>query len=441
LSDAKQPRGGSLTLGAYRLFGIAARPFLSGVLARRLKRGKEDADRIGERQGFAGTDRPEGPLIWLHAASNGEALSLLPLIELIARERADLTLLMTSGTVTSAELMATRLPRNALHQFVPLDHPAYCRRFLDHWKPDLGIWVESELWPNLVTLAAKRGIPLALVNARLSEKSLRNWRRFAPGLARRLLGSFDLIVPQDGASKARLEALSGRAVADPQNLKNDGAPLPATANALATLQYVTRDRPLWLAASTHEGEEKIALDVHARLKPRHQDLLTVIVPRHPPRGPEIAKAAETRGFSSVRRSGSAKLSDKTEIYVADTTGELGTFFRIAQIVLVGGTLVPQGGHNPLEPARLACALIAGPSRFNFAETFALFEAADAIDGVEDADTLATAIDRLLSDDMLCDRRAEAARKVASEASGAAEAVLLQLKPLLPPARGDESDAA
>ena len=416
-------------LGLYRLGARLAGLYLPRLLKRRVARGKEDADRLGERRGIASLERTEGQLVWIHAASNGEALSVEPLIRQFKEARPELTILITTGTVTSADLVAARLADLAIHQFVPLDHPAYCKRFLAHWQPDLAIWVESELWPNLISMAHARGVPLALVNARLSEKSARNWQR-AKSMAADLLGRFSVVMAQDKETATRLTALGARHVENVGNLKHDGGVLPATAEGLATLQYMTRDRPLWLATNTHEGEEAIAAEGHRRLKPDFPDLLTMIVPRHPSRGPDIAKALEAEGLKVARRAGRTKLADSTDIYLADTTGELGIFYRVAEIVFVGGTLNPQGGHNPFEPARLSCALIAGPSRENLAESFALFEDGKALSNVTDADSLAAAVHHLLDDEPACGRQAKAAKQIAESARGAAGRVSAALLPLL-----------
>lgn len=420
-----------LGYAAYRLATRALGPALPLLLALRMRRGKEDADRLAERCGIPSLDRPHGKLVWIHAASVGESLSVLPLIDrLIA---AGLHVLVTTGTVTSAHLMKERLPEGALHQFVALDHPVYTARFLDYWRPDLAVWVESEFWPNLIVAAHMRGIPLALVNARITERSFRGWQRF-PRFIANLLGRFSLLLAQDEASARRLKALGAATVGTPGNLKHDAAPLTADEAELSVLRAGIATRPLWLATNTHDGEETVAAEVHSLLAATRPDLLTLIVPRHPARGAAIAAELGKRGLKVSRRSFGDEIAPDTQIYLADTLGELGLFYRLADIVFVGGTLTETGGHNPFEPARLDCALIAGPSDFNFAEAFAAFESADALLRIVDASSLAEAVKRLLTDETERKRRGDAARKIAGTSSGAADRTAAALLPLLAAAR-------
>lgn len=423
-------RNPGLGLSAYRLATRAIGPVVPYLLSRRLKRGKEDGKRLGERQGIAGLARPDGLLAWIHAASVGESLSVLPLIDRLLACRADLSVLVTTGTVTSAKLMAERLPPRAIHQYVPLDHPDFCARFLDHWKPDLGIWVESEFWPNLITATDARGIPLALVNARITQKSFEGWQRF-PKTICDLVSRFSRVFAQDQASASRLEALGARDVALPGNLKNDAEPLTADETDLDALRCAMGARATWLATNTHPGEEIIAAEAHAILVQRFPGLLTFIVPRHPARGGEVTGELRRRGFRVAQRSKGDVIDAGTDIYLGDTLGELGLFYRLTDIAFVGGTMADLGGHNPFEPARLHTALIAGPSDFNFAEAFARFGEADAMLRVGDATSLAHAVAALLDDRAECERRADVAGEIVSKASAATQTTCDALLQLLP----------
>lgn len=427
-----------LSLKAYDIGTRLLRPVIPMLLSMRVKRGKEDPSRLNERYGIASRARPAGPLAWIHAASVGESLSILPLIGRLLLARPDLNILVTTGTLTSAELMQARLPERALHQFAPLDHPVFCRNFLDHWAPDLAIWVESEFWPNLITNTHVRNIPLLLINARITEQSYLGWKRW-PNTIADLLGRFSVILAQDQASAERLRNLGAKDVRSEGNLKHDAPPLPVNDKELAHLQDLVGSRPVWLAASTHEGEEHIVGEAHLRLSKHYPDLLTLVVPRHPVRGSKIETDFEQQGLHVMRRGASDTLSATTKLYVADTLGELGLFYRLAPVVFVGGTLVPQGGHNPLEPARLDCALIAGPSDFNFADIFRTMKEADAFMPVKDAVTLAGAVARLLQNETERKRYAHAARNIANRDTGAAERVLSHILPLLPPKR-DKANA-
>lgn len=418
----------------------AVSPLVPLLLRRREARGKEDPARLCERLGVPTQDRPEGPLVWLHGASVGESLSILPLVSRLLAAVPGLHVLVTTGTVTSAKLMADRLPAGALHQYVPLDHPDYCARFLDHWRPDLAVWIESEFWPNLIFTASRKDIPLALVNARITARSAHNWRH-APAFIAGLLSRFSLIMAQDRASAARLRELGAGKVLEPGNLKHDAPPLSVGEAEHAHLAPMIGTRPVWVATNTHEGEESAAGEVHKALASYYPDLLTIIVPRHPARGPAIAAELAEMGLAVARRAAGDGIAPGTEIYLADTLGELGLFYSLSEIVFVGGTFDSTGGHNPFEAARFACALLAGPSDFNFAETFADFEGAGAMRRVGDAAALAAALRRLLDDETERKRMGAAAKRLASEDSGATERTLEALLALLPPARKREAHHA
>jgi len=334
----------------------------------------------------------------VHAASVGETLSAIPLIAAMAEARPALRFLVTTGTRTAATLLPQRLPPELVgrvaHRFAPLDVPSWVARFLDGWRPDAAAFVESELWPNLIAAAQRRSIPLALVNARLSAGSAARWQRWAPRLATRMLGAFELVLAQSATDAERLNALGARAATSPGNLKFAASPLPADPAALATLREAVGDRPVWLAASTHPGEEAIVAAAHRLLLPAHPRLLLVIVPRHPERG--VALAA-TLGAGVARRAAAALPNQNTAVYLADTLGELGLFYRVARAALVGGSLVPHGGQNPLEPARLGCAILLGPHTANFAEAVArLLAAGGARRVAPDPHALAASVASLLA---------------------------------------------
>ncbi|SDH34400.1 3-deoxy-D-manno-octulosonic acid transferase [Roseospirillum parvum] len=419
--------GGLLVLwrGAVRL----GAPLLERHLKRRAARGKEDPARLDERRGRAALPRPAGRLVWVHAASVGESLSVLPLIDRLVAPPHGLSVLITSGTVTSARLLAERLPAGAHHQFAPLDHPAWVARFLDHWRPDAVLWVESELWPTTLAAIARRRLPAALLNGRLSAGSLAGWRR-APGLARRLLGTFRVIHAQSPEDAARLAALAGRPVDGVGNLKRAAPPLPAAPEALAALAEALGPRPRWLAASTHPGEEALAGRLHQGLARRHPGLLTVIAPRHPERGPRIAAELAGQGLNVARRAAGQAPTSATDIYLADTLGEMGLLYRQVPLVLIGKSLLGRGGQNPIEPARLGCAVLHGPHMDNFASLSAEMDAAGAALEVADEAALAAALDRLLSDPEAVAGQGRAAAAWAAAEAQAVDRVEALLAPLL-----------
>ncbi len=376
-----------------------AAPAIGVMLRGRARRGKEVPARLAERRGIDAAPRPEGPLLWLHAASVGESMSVLPVLASLARRAPDATVLLTTGTVTAAELLARRLPElglaeRVLHRFAPLDVPRWAARFLDHWRPDAAAFVESELWPNLLAACRRRGVPTMLVNARMSPRSFGHWRR-AGGMARQVLGCLDVVQAQSAADARRLEALGAGRVTMPGNLKFAAPALPADEAELVRLRAMLTGRPLWLAASTHKGEEALAIAAHRQLASAHPGLLTIVVPRHPERG--AAVAAQAADIQAARRSlGGAP--PEQGLWVADTLGELGLWYRLCGIVLVGRSLIaPGGGQNPLEPARLGCAVAVGPFMGNFADAVRALEQAGALARVADAAAIARFVSGLLAD--------------------------------------------
>ncbi len=414
----------------YRALTIAAGPAILWYLHRRLARGKEDPERFPERQGHATRPRPPGRLLWCHGASVGETMGALPLLHRIAAERPAVRLLVTSGTMTAAAMLARHLPAGAIHAYVPVDRPAWVRRFLDHWRPDAALWMESELWPNLLAETARRGIPMALLNGRLSARSHGNWRRFG-GWARVLMGGFAVILVPDEVQAARFRSLGGGDVRIVGNLKAAALLADADPARLAPLLAALAARPRWLAISTHPGEDEIALAAHARLRADHPGLVLVLVPRHPDRAPAIAAAARAAGLPAVLRTEEGPVGDDIAVYIGDTLGEMGLYLRLADIVLVGGSFdVGRGGHNPLEPALAGAAILHGPDMANFDGVARRMADAGAAETVVDAAALAAAVARLLDDADARAGRGAAARRIADEEAGALERTLTALRPIL-----------
>lgn len=423
----------TLPLFAYRLLTRALEPLAPRLLDARVKQGKEDPVRVDERLGVAGVERPPGDLVWLHGVSVGETLSLLPVVERFRPDRPDLTILVTSGTLTSADLLARRLPPGVIHQFAPVDGPAAVAAFLDHWQPALGVFVESELWPNLILAARDRSLPLALVSARITEKTAAGWARF-PASARQILEAFDLVMPQDEASADRLRALGAR-VNGEVNLKLSGVPLPHDAAAFTALSAAIGDRPVVVAASTHAGEEQAIVRALAPLLGR---LALILVPRHPDRGSEIADVLSRDGHAVTVRSRGA-VPGSEGIHIADTLGELGLFLRLADVVIMGGSFgsclgrEPWGGHNPLEPARLGRPAVAGPDASNWQAVTAALVAAGGLIQVQTPTDLPAVVTRLLDDPAAARLMGERARTAAADAGAGLERLWTALGPLLPPA--------
>jgi 3-deoxy-D-manno-octulosonic-acid transferase len=413
----------------YRALTRPMPPLVTLYLQRRCRRGKEDRLRLAERRGIASGARPPGPLIWIHGASVGEATAVLQLIERLLETRPELEVLVTTGTVASAQLLKKRLPARARHQFVPIDLPGWIRRFLDFWRPDMALWVESELWPNLVLATHARGVPMMLINARLSARSFRRWQRW-PGLIRPVLGAFAQCLAQDDKQARRLRRLGAKNVVAIGDLKAAGHRLPVDQAQLQRLRQEIGRRPLWLAASTHQGEEEAAAEVHATLAAKYSGLMTIIAPRHPVRGDAVAAMLARSGLRVARRGYGEPITPETDIYLADTMGELGLFYRVAEIAFIGGSIVRNGGHNPFEAARLDCAILHGPDISNCAAMTAALAEAGAAQMVDDAEELATAVSLLLSDPRLCAARRAAAMRVAAQGETILDAVLTRLAPWL-----------
>jgi 3-deoxy-D-manno-octulosonic-acid transferase len=414
-------------LTAYRLLSAAVTPFAPLFLAHRLSRGKEHRARVCERRGEARFARPTGPLVWVHGASVGELVAALPLIELIAAR--GLGVLVTSGTVTSGDIAEQRLPRGVIHQFVPLDVPHYVRRFLDHWRPDLALFVESDLWPNTIIEASARKVPIIVVNGRLSENSFRRWRRM-PALIVNLLGRFDLCLAGTSVDASRFAELGAPRIVTTGNLKFDARGLPADRDQLTALQDAIGNRPIIAAASTHAGEESAVIAAHLRLRGNFPGLLTLIAPRHPERGASVCKLAAAAGLKATLRSQGDRPDAATEIYVADTMGELGLIYRLAPVVFIGGSLVRHGGQNPIEAAKLGTAILHGPHVWNFAEIYAALDDAHGAELVADAGRLTTALAAWLNDPAARARSADAARTTVDVLGGALERTLQSLEPYL-----------
>ncbi len=416
-------------LPVYRVLTDAARPLFEWHLHRRIACGKEDRERYPERRGEASRDRPDGTLVWMHATSVGEARSALTLIKAMSTAVPASKTLVTTDTATSARMMAEHLPARCIHQYAPLDRRAWVNRFLDHWRPQLALFVESELWPNRMLECQRRGIPLALINGRLSVYSFARWRRF-PRTARHLFGLFNPCFAQteEQVDKLRhLGAAEARCIGD---LKLSAPPLPCDTAGLDTLREAIGARPLWLAASTHAGEEALAAEVHTKLAAGRPNLLTVIVPRHPERGKETARLLTDSGHTVVRRSEGRLPTPEDSIYLADTLGELGLFYRLAGVAFIGGSTAAHGGHNPAEAAQLNCAILHGPDMTNFAAMADSLAACGGAVTVDGAEALAASIGGFLDNEKACRRSTEAAAAFIASHEGAAGRIATEITSLL-----------
>jgi len=423
----------SVAAGAYRLLGLALMPLMPLALRVRAARGKEDRARVGERFGRASRPRPAGRLAWVHAASVGETNAVMPLVDRIVA--AGISVVFTSVTVTAANIAASRLPAGAVHQFSPIDVAPWIGRFLGYWRPDFALFVESELWPVTIVKLAGAGIPQILVNARMSERSFRGWNRFG-GVARSLFSRIGLCLARTEEDGERYRSLGVPQVAVTGNLKFDVPAPAADPAAVAAFQALLGNRPVWVAASTHEGEEEIVAAAHQMLRQRHPGLVTIIVPRHPNRGPAIRSLIAARGLAVAQRSAGEPIDPLLDIYLADTLGELGLFYRVAPVAFLGGSLVTHGGQNPIEPVRLDAAILHGPHVHNFAGIYAALDEAGAAETIVDAESLAAAVVALLDDASALRRRLRRASIALAPFSGALDRTAFALAPYLAAPAGE-----
>ncbi len=372
-------------------------PMINAVLRNRLKSGKEDPNRVRERYGEASIKRPDGVLMWVHVASVGEAQSMLPMISLFLEQNPDAHVLVTTITRTAAQLLETRLPDRAFHQYLPIDKPQWVRKFLDHWNPTLVLWAESELWPFIIAEIGKRRIPAALLNARMSEKSFRNWS-YAKSLSEKILSAFAVILTQTDKDRDFYIKLGGRSVVTSDNVKYCASPLPYSTAELDDLRSQVGARSVWVYASTHKGEEELALATHKNLISKFPDLLTIVVPRHPERAPDVESLFQESGLSFGTRTKNKYPAADHSIFLGDTLGELGLFYALAPIACIGRSFSDDGGggHNPLEAALLHSAVLHGPNIQNLQEIYDRMDLAGASLPVTHGEDLSALIYKLLS---------------------------------------------
>lgn len=393
---------------------------------KRKENGKEDIKRFNERLGRPIRKREEGKLIWMHGASVGESVSMLPLISKLLEAYPDLQIMVTTGTVTSADLMAKRLPERAFHQFVPIDNPLFVTRFLKHWHPDLVLWFESEFWPALLSGIKRKKIPLILVNGRISNKSFKRWQQF-DYISKELLGLFTLCLGQSEEDAYRLRVLGAKDSMCLGNIKYAGINPPVDAEKLAEIKSQIGDRPLWVASSTHHDEEIRIAKIHLQLKKQFPDIFTLIAPRHPQRGTEIQSALNEMGIKNSLRSAGEKITPNTDIYIADTIGEIGIWYTLAPLVFIGGSLIPHGGQNFMEPSRFRDAVIVGPHMHNFTDAMNRAKKADAIMQVNDVEELSELVLQLLGNKELLEAKRSLAYNWATSEAKVLDGILEKVK--------------
>lgn len=399
---------------------------IKGYINKRKQIGKEDVARFNERIGRPKLPRPEGKLFWLHGASVGESVSMLPLINKILETYPDSHVMVTTGTVTSADVMQKRLPERAFHQFIPIDNPIFTTRFVKYWHPDVALWFESEFWPAVLTSIKRKNIPLILINGRISNKTFKRWQQF-DFICKELLSCFSMCLGQSEEDAYRLRVLGAKETTCLGNLKYAGLPLPVDENNKKEILKQIGDRKLWLASSTHDDEEMRIAKVHKRLKEKYSDLLTIIVPRHPNRGQEIADGIKDLELSTALRSKGEKINKNTDIYIADTIGEVGLWYDIAKIVFIGGSLIPHGGQNFIEPSRVRDAVIVGPHMHNFSDAMSRAKKADAVMQISDTLELQELLEQLFDNDQLLEAKCSLAYNWATSETKVLDGIVDKIK--------------
>jgi 3-deoxy-D-manno-octulosonic-acid transferase len=406
-------------------------PLIELYLLKRKFTGKEDSDRFYERKGKTNFKRPAGKIVWFHAASVGESISIVPIIQHLKQQYKNLNFLVTTGTVTSSKILETRLPKGVIHQYVPIDRQVCVQSFLNHWQPDLALFVESELWPNLLLETQKTGCTLLQINARISAHSFSKWQKY-PDIIQAMLNCFSLSIAQSEIDKERLEKLGANKTVCLGNLKFEAPTLPANPTETGKVLGMIGDRNVWLAASTHKGEEENIIAAHNILKQKFSNLLTIIVPRHANRGDDVAELLKTSNINFVRRSLDEDILPETEIYLADTMGELGVFYRLSGVVFMGGSLVPHGGQNPLEAARLECAILSGTYTNNFNRIYNEMAENNSVIIVKDVDDLANKITDIFVNSKLQKILSTNALEYIESKSGIIDAYIKELEPYIKP---------
>ncbi|WVT73958.1 lipid IV(A) 3-deoxy-D-manno-octulosonic acid transferase [Sinorhizobium chiapasense] len=417
-----------LALSSYRWIGSAIYPLVWSYLAIRAAKGKEDPARRRERYGHASAPRPQGPLVWFHAASVGETNAVIPLIKEIRRR--GINVVLTTGTMTSARVVAQRLGTSVIHQYVPLDFKPAVSRFLNYWEPDLAIIAESEIWPMTILELGRRHIPQVLVNGRLSDRTFARWKR-RPGLADALFENLALVIAQSDVDAERFRTLGALPVMVSGNLKVDTDAPPHDPQALREYEQQIGTRKTWAAISTFDGEENAAGVVHRALKER-TGLLTIVVPRHPERSDAIEAALTAKGLKVARRTRRDPLTPDVDIFLGDTIGEMGLYLRLTEVAFVGRSLFAEGGQNPLEPAMLGCAILSGGNVQNFRETYQTLAKNGSAKIVRDVEMLAKGVNYLLANDDMRRSMIDAGLETVQEMRGALSATMKGLEPYINP---------
>jgi len=352
----------------YKLITILLYPFIPLYLRIRILNNKEDVNRINERYGIASQKKKEGKLIWFHAASIGESLSIITLIKEIQKKNSS-QILVTTGTKSSAQLIKQKLNKKITHQFIPLDNPLFIERFLSYWRPSIGIFVESEIWPNLILKSKEKKIKLIIINGRMTSKTFKRWSVFS-SVSRKIFSCFDDCFTQNNDSLIHYQKLGVNKACHTGNLKFTSSPNKIDVKAKNKIKKIFEGRKIFVAASTHPGEEDIILDITKEIRSVRKEFISVIIPRHPNRKSFIKNQVLEK---VILRSQSKKIKKDTSIYIADTLGELELFYSIADFIFIGGSFVNHGGQNPIEASYYGKLIHHGKFIQNFTDVYSILK--------------------------------------------------------------------
>ena len=380
------------------------------IIILRLIKKKEHPIRFKEKFCFFPIKRGNGKLIWFHGSSVGEIISIIPLVEKLEKNKSIKKILITSSTLSSSKVLTKFKLKKTVHQFFPIDANFLTKKFLDYWNPAIAIFVESEIWPNMLINVKKKSIPLVLLNARITKESYKKWKMISL-LSRYLFESFDISFPQNYETKKYLNSLGAKKIKFLGNLKFSESKTQKNIALNKNIEKIFKSRKIWCAASTHNGEEKICADAHKKLKKKYKKLLTVIIPRHVHRVNNIYKEVNDMGFKIQIHSKKNKIKKDTDIYLVDTYGETKSFFKICNTVFLGGSIVNHGGQNPLEPARFGCKILHGPNIHNFTEVYRLLNKENLSFKFYNTNQLAKSIDQSLNKNMNFSKKIDKLKKI------------------------------
>ena len=383
------------------------------IIILRLIKKKEHPIRFKEKFCFFPIKRGNGKLVWFHGSSVGEILSIIPLVEKLEKNKSIKKILITSSTLSSSKVLTKFKLKKTVHQFFPIDANFLTKKFLDYWNPAIAIFVESEIWPNMLINVKKKSIPLVLLNARITKESYKKWKMISL-LSKFLFESFDISFPQNHETKKYLNSLGVKKIKFLGNLKFSESKTQKNSALNKNIEKTFKSRKIWCAVSTHNGEEKICAEAHQKLKKKYKKLLTVIIPRHVHRVNNIYKEVNNMGFKVQIHSKKSKIKKDTDIYLVDTYGETKSFFKICNTVFLGGSIVNHGGQNPLEPARLGCKILHGPNIQNFTEVYRLLNKENLSFKFYNTNQLAKSVAQSLNKNMNFSKKIAKLKKIGSD---------------------------